>query len=228
MSGAQQAQFLARVQQLAQGSPYVATPTERGFDIHVEIADAHWRTLLSEQSIEKTYTFQVVCDEAAHTYAVTDVARNVQRGTLSASISKEWSSGSTRLKEFGRVYAWDDSRGPSEVVNYYFDADEGHALIERAATELGWGPRARDRCQGRTRVCAHRRIDRGRRRGAGHRARRPAVTEHSGRRAAAFRRSVGRVGDVAVTGRAGPRADAVRGHRNGPAAFVFRPVMMTT
>lgn len=138
MPGPQQEQFLARVQQLTEGSPYAATATERGFDVHLEIAAAHWRTLLMKQSIEKTYTFRVTCDEADHTYAVTDIARDSQRGAFGGSVSKSWSSGSTQVTEFGRVYAWDDDRGPSEVVNYYFDAGEGHALIRRAATELGW------------------------------------------------------------------------------------------
>ncbi|MFC4785673.1 hypothetical protein ACT8ZV_14425 [Nocardioides sp. MAHUQ-72] len=131
-------QFLAGVRQAAEGTPYVVTPTEAGFDVALDVADAQWYGLLNKAGLKKAYTHHVaVADDG--TYAVTDDSRTVEwvAGVPRLSASAERTRGRSYELSFQKSWALNEQGKPAKVVDYSFSSEKGRKLITGVADELG-------------------------------------------------------------------------------------------
>jgi len=130
-------EFLTLVRQAADGTPYVVTETERGFDVTIDIVDATWFGVLNKAGLAKVYTHHVAMtgDDA---YTVTDDTRTVEwvAGVPQVRGSVERVQG--RVKEFGVLKVWAfDKRGRFGVqADYRFNSEEGRNLVNGVAQQL--------------------------------------------------------------------------------------------
>ena len=76
--------FRDQVSRNAEGTPYVVTATDRGFDVGIDIVDAQWFELYRKVGLERTFVHHVAVDGS--TYTVTDDSRTL-----------EWEAGHPRL-----------------------------------------------------------------------------------------------------------------------------------
>ena len=129
--------FRDQVSRNAEGTPYVVTATDRGFDVGIDIVDAQWFELYRKVGLERTFVHHVAVDGT--TYTVTDDSRTL-----------EWEAGSPRLgatleRFVGRKYelsfqktiAITEEARLDTVVDYTFGSEEGRRLVKRAAKEQG-------------------------------------------------------------------------------------------
>ncbi|MFC6285503.1 hypothetical protein ACFP3Q_06180 [Nocardioides sp. GCM10027113] len=127
-----------RVEVAAEGTPYVVTPTRRGFDVTLDIVDAQWFGLLNKAGLSKVYTHHVAVREDG-TYTVTDDVRTVEwvAGVPQVKGSSERMYG--RVKELGvqKVWALDEHGRFGQVVDFRFSSEEGRDLVEAVAEQLG-------------------------------------------------------------------------------------------
>jgi hypothetical protein len=127
-----------RVRAGAEGTPYVVTSVEGGFDLTVDLADAQWWGLFNRAGLRRSIVHEVRLRDD-ETFTVTDVARSVDwvAGVPTAAVSASLSRG--RLYSFGgqQVWALDDDGRISAVLDYSFDSSEGRQLVETAAQSLG-------------------------------------------------------------------------------------------
>jgi hypothetical protein len=132
------------VRALAERSPYAVEQTDKGFDVQVDVADAHWFALVERQGLRTTVRHVVAVHEARRTFTITDDVRSLSwqaggRPVLAASASRSYG----RTVEFGRqkVWAWDDKLRLGKVLDYTLDTEESRALIRTAAGALGYTER---------------------------------------------------------------------------------------
>ncbi len=134
---------------LADGSPYVVTPTGRGFDVHVDLADARWYGLFERHGLRVAYAHVVVVDEAERWFTVTDISRTLEweagaslsarRPVLRAASERRVG----RIREVGvrKEWGWDDKLRFGKVLDYTLDTEESRSLIRTAAARLGYKER---------------------------------------------------------------------------------------
>jgi hypothetical protein len=131
-------EFYRRVQAVTEGTPYVVTETDQGFDVTLDIVDAQWFGVFNKAGLSKVYTHHVAVPEAG-TYTVTDESREVEwvAGTPRTAASGERISG--RVKEFGvqKVWAFDEHGRFGVQADYRFNSEEGRDLLTGVANELG-------------------------------------------------------------------------------------------
>ncbi len=131
-------EFLRRVQEAAQGTPYVVEETEAGFDVRLDIVNAEWFGLFNKAGLEKTYTHHVAVPETG-VYTITDDSRTVEwvAGVPRIAGSAERIQG--RVIEFGaqRVWAFDEHGNFGVQADYRFNSEEGRDLINGVAEQLG-------------------------------------------------------------------------------------------
>jgi hypothetical protein len=127
-----------RVRAAAEGTPYVVTGVDGGFDVTLDLADARWWELFGRAGLKRSLTHEVRLRDA-DTFTVTDVERRVDwvAGVPTASASASTTRGRTWGGGFEKVWALDDDGRVSPVVDYRFDAAEGRHLVEAAAESLG-------------------------------------------------------------------------------------------
>jgi hypothetical protein len=131
-------ELFRRVQQAAEGTPYVVEETDQGFDVTLNIVDAQWYGLFNKAGLKRVFIHHVAfpADDA---YAVTDDARSLEwvAGTPRVGGSMERQIG--RVKEFGaqKVYAFDEHGDFGKQVDYRFNSEEGRRLITGKAEQLG-------------------------------------------------------------------------------------------
>jgi hypothetical protein len=130
-------EFFRAVQAATEGTPYVVTETDEGFDVTLDIVDAQWFGLFNKASLQKVYVHHVAVPEPG-TYTVTDDSRTV-----------EWVAGSPtmgsaervygRVKEFGvqKVWAFDAQGNFGVQADYRFNSEEGRDLLTGVADQLG-------------------------------------------------------------------------------------------
>lgn len=127
-----------RVQQAAEGTPYVVRETGTGFDVTLDIVDAQWFGVLNKAGLSKVYTHHVGVPEAG-VYTVTDDSQTVEwvAGAPRTTGSAERVVG--RVKEFGfeKVWAFDEHGDFGVQAEYRFDSEEGRQLLTAVADELG-------------------------------------------------------------------------------------------
>jgi hypothetical protein len=130
--------FHRAVATAAEGSPYVVTRTEEGFDVALNIADDRWWTLLGKAGLRKTYVHHVSMPGPG-TYTVTDDSRTVEwvGGVPRLSARAERIYG--RVREFGLEKAWGvrEDGTVGQVVDFRFSSEEGRDLITAVAERLG-------------------------------------------------------------------------------------------
>lgn len=131
-------EFRRRVEQAADGTPYAVTPTERGFDVAIDVVDAQWFGLFNKAGLSKHYTHHVAVPGDG-SYTITDDARSIQwvAGVPQVKGSAERQLG--RVKEFGvqKVWAIDEDGRFGQVVDFRFNSEEGRDLVTGVADQLG-------------------------------------------------------------------------------------------
>lgn len=131
-------EFRRRVEAATEGTPYVVTATEAGFDVSLDIVDTQWIGIFNEAGLAKVYTHHVSVPGDG-TYSVTDDARTVEwvAGVPQVTGSAERMYG--RVKEFGvqQVWALDEQGRFGQVVDFRFDSEEGRDLVSGVADQLG-------------------------------------------------------------------------------------------
>ncbi|GAA1477681.1 hypothetical protein GCM10009623_21270 [Nocardioides aestuarii] len=130
--------FRRRVEQATDGTPYAVTPTERGFDVAIDIVDAQWFGLFNKAGLSKHYLHHVAV-AGDGSYTITDDARSVEwvAGVPQATGSAERQLG--RVKELGvqKVWAIGEDGRFGQVVDFRFNSEEGRDLVTGVADQLG-------------------------------------------------------------------------------------------
>jgi hypothetical protein len=131
-------ELFRRVQQAAEGTPYVVTETEKGFDVTLDVVDAQWYGLFNKAGLKKLFTHHVSVPESG-TYSITDDARTVEwvAGTPRTGATAERQIG--RIKEVGfqKIWAFDEHGRFGKVADYSFSSEEGRELITGIADAMG-------------------------------------------------------------------------------------------
>jgi hypothetical protein len=129
--------FARRVREAAEGSPYVVTETERGFDVALDFS-AQWYGLFNKAGMRRAFTHHVSLPEPG-VYVVSDEARDVDwvAGAPRLAGSVEVFHGRRRQVAFEQVWALDEHGRFGRVADYRFDSEEGRRLVEGVAEQLG-------------------------------------------------------------------------------------------
>lgn len=126
------------VQQAAEGTPYVVTPTAEGFDVSLDVVDARWFGLFNKAGLRKVFVHHVSLPTPG-TYTVTDDARSVEwvAGTPRVAATAERQHG--RVVELGgqKVWAFDEHGRFGVQADYRFSSEEGRDLVAGVARQLG-------------------------------------------------------------------------------------------
>ena len=130
--------LLQAVRRSAEGTPYVVTPTDDGFDVALDIVDAQWFGLYSAEGLTKVFVHHVTVPGDG-TYSVTDDAFTLEweAGVPTLSGSVERTRGHVKEVGFEKVWAFDRNGRFGKVVDVRFDSEEGRRLIRDAAAQVG-------------------------------------------------------------------------------------------
>ena len=130
--------FLRNIQNSVDGTPYIVTGTDRGFDLTLDIVDAKWFGLYFKEGLHRVYTYHVEVPEDG-TYTVTDDSRTVewQAGVPTISGSVQRTRGRVRDLSSEKVWALGEDLRPGAVVDYRFNSEDGRHLIRAVADSLG-------------------------------------------------------------------------------------------
>jgi hypothetical protein len=131
-------EFFEAVRDAAEGTPYLVTATERGFDVALDIVDAEWFGVFNKAGLTRLFIHHVrIEDDDA--FSITDESRSLEwvAGTPRIAASAARSYG--RAIEFGthKVWAFDEHGDFGVQADYRFDSREGHDLIRGVAGQLG-------------------------------------------------------------------------------------------
>ena len=132
-------ELFTRVQQAAADTPYKVVPTEKGFDVELDVADATWFGLFNKAGLKHAFIHHVSIPETG-IYSVTDDARTVEWIAGTPRVSYEASREVGRIKKvsFNRTYAFNEQGEFGKVVDFKFNSEDGRALIESAAADLAY------------------------------------------------------------------------------------------
>jgi len=130
--------FIRAIQGAVEGTPYVVTETDSGFDVTLDIVDAKWFGLYHKEGLHRVHT-QHVEVPGDGTYSITDDSRTVEwlAGVPTISGSVERTRGRVVEVSSEKVWALGEDLRPGMVVDYRFDSREGRALVRSAAESLG-------------------------------------------------------------------------------------------
>jgi hypothetical protein len=130
--------FHQLVDQATQGTPYVVTPTDDGFDVTLDIVDEQWFGLFHREALKRVYTHHVAVRDD-DTYSVTDDSRTVewQAGIPRLSGSVERTRGRVKELSAEKIWAIDEHGTIGKVVDYSFSSETGRGVIRAAADQLG-------------------------------------------------------------------------------------------
>lgn len=130
--------FYQRVKGATYGTPYDVVPTETGFDVRLDLADAQWFGILSASGLKKAFV-QHVKVTGPKSYTVTDDSQTVEWTASGPSRSGSMERQLGRQIEFGAAKIWgirpDGSIGP--VADYQFNSEEGRQLIDLVGEQMG-------------------------------------------------------------------------------------------
>ena len=135
---AQKNEFMAAVRTAAEGSPYVVTPTKRGFDVTLDIVDAKYFDLYHPNGLKRVFTHHVSVDDDG-TYAITDDSRTLEwkAGIPDLSARVERMRGKQWERSTEKIWALGTDLRFGKVVDYTFNSEEGRGLITGVAKQLG-------------------------------------------------------------------------------------------
>ena len=142
-------ELIASVREATEGTPYVVEERPNGFNLTVNVIDAQWYTLIRKNGLKRVFTYEVRTYDRSRTLSITDVENSV-RWDAGAGVTSPPSLHAERSFKRGRVYQLSfqkqygfdaQTRQPTKVVDYRFNANEGRDIIRRAATRAGWKER---------------------------------------------------------------------------------------
>ena len=151
MTGAAE-DLVAAVARNAEGTPYRVVPTDDGFHLRIDVADAWWHRPLGGSRRRKVVEHHVVLDEEHRTLRVTDDHLDVswEAGAegwpgrvprLVASTEVRRTLGRTVELSFNRTWAVTPDGEVGKVVDFTYSSTVGHRMIRDAARALGWRER---------------------------------------------------------------------------------------
>lgn len=122
----------------AEGTPYVVTETDRGFDVSLDIVDAQWFQLYAKAGLQQSFVHHVRVDEDGG-YSITDDARSLEwvAGVPRASFTSSRRYGRVREISFRKIWALDEQGRFGVVADYRFNSEEGRSLITGVAEQQG-------------------------------------------------------------------------------------------
>lgn len=130
-------EFHRRVQAATEGTPYVVTETDNGFDVTLDIVDAQWFGVFDKAGLQMVYIHHVAVPQDG-VYTITDDSREVEwvAGVPTAKASASRVMG--RVIEFKAEKVWAlDAQGNFGVqADYRFNSEEGRDLITGVAEQL--------------------------------------------------------------------------------------------
>ena len=134
-------ELMERVRAAAEGTPYVVTETERGFDVTLDVVNASWYGVLNKAGVRKVFTHHVSVEDG--TYTIVDDVRSLEwvAGTPRIAATAERQYG--RVIEFGaqKVWAFDEQGNFGVQAEYRFSSEEGRQLVDGIARQMGLRPR---------------------------------------------------------------------------------------
>ncbi len=135
--------LLHAIQKATEGTPYTATPTEDGFDVHLLIADAQWYGLFNKAGLNREYA----CREGVR------LPGQDRRGPLRHHPEpaerrmggrrplrrgqRPVDQGSYLALSTRKIWALDENFHFTKVVDYSFRPNEGLQLIRTVGKGLG-------------------------------------------------------------------------------------------
>jgi len=125
------------VRRASAGTPYTVVPTDDGFDLRLDLADAQWWGAFNRAGLRTSFTHEVRV--YGDRFVITDVARTVEwvAGSPRIAASAAVERGRIQRVGFQRTYALGDDLRPQKVVDHSFSSETGRRLIEDAAAEHG-------------------------------------------------------------------------------------------
>lgn len=138
-------EFYELVRATAQGTPYVVTRTDEGFEVGLDLVDAKWFAVMYAEGLRKAYKQLVTVDERVGTFTMLDAAKQIEwRAGVSGddhrprlSGSYEFFQGRVMQKERQHTWAWNARGEYGTVADFSYNSAEAHSLIRHAAAELG-------------------------------------------------------------------------------------------
>jgi hypothetical protein len=130
-------ELFRRVQQAAEGTPYLVEQTDEGFDVTIDIVDAQWYGILSKAGLSKKFTHHVSVDDAKYTIADDSVEVQWVKGVPRTAGSVERKYGRQIEVSFEKSWAFNEEGEFGKVVDYSFSSEEGRSLVTQAADDLG-------------------------------------------------------------------------------------------
>ena len=144
--------LLTAVQAACVDTPYVVTPTEKGFDVSLDIVNAKWHSLFNQYGLSEMFVHYVTVDETAKTYVIMDGSQRIERTDLghgeyafqvAGKAEKFWGTQISFEKEIAIGVKDDPSKplsigDPGVIYNYTFNSEEGRRLITGPAKALGY------------------------------------------------------------------------------------------
>lgn len=130
-------ELFRRVEQATEGTPYVVTETDSGFDVTLDVVDAQWFGLFNKAGLQKVFIHHVRFPQPG-VYTITDEARSLDwvAGVPQLKASAERQYG--RVIELGsqKVWAFDEHGRFGVQADYRFNSEEGRDLITGVAEQL--------------------------------------------------------------------------------------------
>lgn len=136
---------LQQVSGVCRGTPYTVTPTAEGFDLHLDLVDRQWWSLLGQHRLTRAFVHHVRLDEANHRFTIEDVQRSIAWDAGFGGTPR-W-SGSTSVMRgrqiaIGGQKVWSVTpHGVEKIADYSFDTREAHGLVRAVLAPAGWSER---------------------------------------------------------------------------------------
>ncbi|WP_017582345.1 hypothetical protein [Nocardiopsis valliformis] len=134
-------QFLAR----AQGTPYTVSPIPGGLELHLNVADMRWASVMHRNGLRMAYSIRVHLDPERQMYTREQVVRTmswsagaggVMVPTISAEAEVNVERGTViRLRRTAVLGAHDNGR---IVDGFTFDSREMADVVHEVMAPLGW------------------------------------------------------------------------------------------
>lgn len=129
-------EFRAAIAKATADTPYAFTPTDVGFDLHLNLADAKWYGLINKSGLQVEYICRVEIGEDDYT-----IEQGKRRFSWSAGIPTrgrlEMSKGRNYELSFEKIWAFDENFRPAKVVDYSFSSLESLSLVRTVGKQLG-------------------------------------------------------------------------------------------
>lgn len=130
---------------LTHGTPYTVSAIPGGLELHLDVADMRWVTLMHRRGLRMAYSIRVLLDPERQTYTREQIVRTVTWSagaggamvpTISARASVNVERGTTiRLRRTVVLGAHDNGKA---VDGFSFDSREAADLVQEVMQPLGW------------------------------------------------------------------------------------------